>query len=444
MKKMFCVWFIFFLANQVNGTDFDNSYALVIGINNYGDQLKELRNAETDAEAVATYLKSQGYTVYLLKGANAATKENVEGKIDFLAGIIQPDSRFLFFFAGHGKAENVDGVDIAYLVLPASNVTNSGNNLISSGDISRYSKKLDTARHQLFIFDSCYSGLMGMLDARTSPKNHYNSEDYLLESLKNRKARQFLAAGGAYQEVLDGGPGNLSWFTYFALKALHPNQASIRPSGLITFSEFAAFVQTRSANPRHTPAFGSLAGHEGGEYLFRDYSKSNPIPELLRDINADTLYKLGFLTRAEDQNDIVSLLPSMKLPIENLYHAWRTLDIRLYLDQFSPDVVQTGVYKSGKTFTRGFAEISERRRQIFPLLSSVEVSKFELMYQGYTSDVATFGVRYSMELRWKSGKITQENNINECYQVKKSTSDQRWRIIRNDDYQKQICAKSAI
>lgn len=442
MKKILCLFFICFLASSVHGADFEHSYALVIGINNYGEQLNKLRNAEADAEAVAIYLQSQGYTVHLLTGSEAATKENVERKVDSLAGAMKEDSRFLFFFAGHGKTETIEGVDVAYLVLPVSKSVNAGNNLISSGDISRYSKKLGVARHQLFIFDSCYSGLMGMLDTRTSPKNHYNSEDYLLDSLKKRKVRQFLAAGGAYQEVLDGGPNNLSWFTYFVLKALHPNQASFRPSGLITFSEFASFVQTRSANPRHTPAFGSLAGHEGGEYLFRDYSKSNPTPELLRDINADTLYKLGFLTRAEDQNDVASLLPSIKLPIENLYHAWRTLDIDLYIDQFSPDAVQTGIYKSGKTYSRGFAEISEKRRQMFPLLDSVEVSKFELMYQGYDGDIATLGVRYSMELRWKSGKITQEKNINECYQVKKSSSDQRWRIIRNDDYQKQICRKS--
>lgn len=442
MTKLFLTLILLLSTVVASASDFENSYALVIGINDYSDlQLKKLTNAEADAISISKYLQTQGYAVASLIGPQEATKKNVEQAIDTFARTMKPRSRFLFFFAGHGRNETVEGLDIAYLVLPRSDVSEEPNNLLSSGDIHRYSRKLDSALHQLFIFDSCYSGLMGSLDVRsqrTAPK--YQSEKYLLESLQARKVRQFLAAGGSYQEVLDGGPYGLSWFTYFLLKGLEPNQASFRPSGLITFSEFASFVQTRSANPRHTPAFGSLFGHGGGEYLFRDSSKSKPSLPHLPNISENVLYNLGFLTRASDQGQVTKLLPEMKSPIENLFEAWRTLDVELYLEQFDPQIIQTGIYKSGKPYTRGFNEIEENRRKIFPKLDSVDVSKFELMYQGFSGRVATFGVRYSMIFKWKSGKVTKDTNVNECYQVANTSVDPRWRIIRNDDYQKELCS----
>jgi len=53
---------------------------------------------------------------------------------------------------------------------------------------------------------------------------------------------------------------------------------------------------------------------------------------------------------------------------------------------------------------------------------------------------ATFGVRYSMDFHWRDGKVTRERNINECYNVRRLPDEDRWGIIRNDDYQHRICS----
>ena len=45
---------------------------------------------------------------------------------------------------------------------------NDAASLISTGDIADWSRQLDKARHQLFIFDSCYAGLMGQFQTRAA------------------------------------------------------------------------------------------------------------------------------------------------------------------------------------------------------------------------------------------------------------------------------------
>ena len=63
------------------------------------------------------------------------------------------------------------------------------------------------------------------------------------------------------------------------------------------------------------------------------------------------------------------------------------------------------------------------------------------MYQGSQDTQATFGVRYSMDFYWKDGTSTQEHNVNECYDVRRVSEQDRWAIIRNDDYQHRLCSR---
>jgi len=102
-------------------------------------------------------------------------------------------------------------------------------------------------------------------------------------------------------------------------------------------------------------------------------------------------------------------------------------------------VVQTGRLKSGATYTRGDEEIARRRRAQAPRLDRVDVLKYEVMYQGSAGDEATFGVRYSMDFFWRDGTVERERNTNECYKVRRLPHEDRWVIVRNEDYQRRIC-----
>ncbi len=203
--------------------EFQKSYAIVVGVDDYSSiGLPKLSNAESDARAVERYFRAQGYQVSSLVGVQAATKRSLEKAVREIGDRITEQDRFVFFFAGHGKAQRQEGVDVAYLVVPGGRDRNDPASLISTGDIVKYSRSLDRARHQLFIFDSCYAGLMGQFQTRAAGERlQYDSEAFMARDLGARRARQYLSAGGEDQEVLDNGPASLSWFTYFLLKGTY-------------------------------------------------------------------------------------------------------------------------------------------------------------------------------------------------------------------------------
>jgi tetratricopeptide (TPR) repeat protein len=68
--------------------------------------------------------------------------------------------------------------------------------------------------------------------------------------------------------VADGGPNGHSVFTWTLLQGL-TGKGDLNGDGLITATELAAFVAPAVASvSSQTPAFGSLPGSEGGEFVF--------------------------------------------------------------------------------------------------------------------------------------------------------------------------------
>jgi uncharacterized caspase-like protein len=129
------------------------------------------------------------------------------------------------------------------------------------------------AKHVMFVMDACYSGL-GL--TRGGP----SSSAFLRENAK-RSARQMLTAGGGDQQVADSGPNGHSVFTWVLLQAL-AGKGDLNGDGLITGTELAAYVAPAvSAVSRQTPAFGSLPGSQGGEFVFQ-------VPDSQEYLNADT------------------------------------------------------------------------------------------------------------------------------------------------------------
>ena len=116
-----------------------------------------------------------------------------------------------------------------------------------------------TAKHVLFVMDACYSGL-GLTRGA-------GSTTYLRDNAR-RIGRQMLTAGGADQLVADGGPNGHSVFTWTLLQGLG-GKADLNGDGIITATELAAYVAPAVASvSRQTPAFGSLPGSEGGDFIF--------------------------------------------------------------------------------------------------------------------------------------------------------------------------------
>lgn len=258
-------------------TGYKNSWAIVIGIDDYANWPK-LEYASRDAQAIANTLTGQfGFPssqVIVLKDQQATRNNILAAFHDRLAdGRTQKDDRVFVFFAGHGATRRLaSGRDLGYIIPVDSQPGEFATDAIAMTDVQNIAESLQ-AKHVLFVMDACYSGL-GL--TRGGPP----SSSFLRENAR-RTARQMLTAGGADQQVADGGPNGHSVFTWVLLQALS-GKGDLNGDGLITGTELAAYVAPAvSAVSQQTPAFGSLPGSRGGEFVFQ-------VPDSQEFLNADT------------------------------------------------------------------------------------------------------------------------------------------------------------
>lgn len=256
---------------------YEASWAIVIGIDDYA-KWPRLEYAANDAQSIADTLTGQfGFPssqVIVLKDRDATRNNILAAFHDRLAdGRTQKDDRVFVFFAGHGATRKLaSGRELGYIIPVDSDPKELATDAIAMSDIQNIAESLQ-AKHVLFVMDACYSGL-GL--TRGGPA----SGAFLRENAR-RVARQMLTAGGADQQVADSGPNGHSVFTWVLLQAL-AGKADLNGDGLITGTELAAYVAPSvSAVSQQTPAFGSLPGSQGGEFVFQ-------VPQAEEFLTADT------------------------------------------------------------------------------------------------------------------------------------------------------------
>ncbi|MFC5399226.1 polysaccharide deacetylase family protein [Undibacterium jejuense] len=241
---------------------YSNSWAMVIGINDYAKWPK-LQYAVQDAQGVRQILiEKLGFPadhVFSLQNGEATRNGILAAFHDRLANSsIQKNDRIFVFFAGHGATRKLSsGRDLGYIVPVDSDPNEFAADAIPMTEIQNISESL-TSKHVLFVMDACYSGL-GLTRGGAS--------NYLRDNAK-RIGRQMLTAGGTDQMVADGGPNGHSVFTWTLMQGLS-GKADLNGDGIITATELAAYVAPAvAAVSKQTPAFGSLPGSEGGDFVF--------------------------------------------------------------------------------------------------------------------------------------------------------------------------------
>ncbi len=240
-----------------------NSWAIVIGIDDYA-RWPKLQYAVRDARAVReTLIEQFGFPpsqVITLENGEATRAAILRVFHDRLAHAgMKKDDRLLVFFAGHGATRRLtSGRDLGYIVPVDASADQLATEAIAMTELQNISESV-AAKHTLFVVDACYSGL-GLTRGGAS-------SNFLRDNAK-RVGRQMLTAGGADQLVADGGPGGHSVFTWTLLQGLS-GKADLNGDTLITATELAAYVAPAvSAVSPQTPAFGSLPGSQGGDFIF--------------------------------------------------------------------------------------------------------------------------------------------------------------------------------
>lgn len=252
------------VASTASGVaGYGDSWAIVIGIDDYV-RWPKLQYAVRDAQAVRETLIGKfgfaaDHVVSLENGA--ATRTGILAAFhDKLAHAgMKKNDRLLVFFAGHGATRQLSsGRDLGYIVPVDSDPGQLATDAIPMTELQNIAEGV-TAKHALFVMDACYSGL-GLTRGA-------GNANFLRDNAK-RLGRQMLTAGGADQLVADGGPNGHSVFTWALLQGLG-GKGDLNGDGLITATELAAYVAPAvAAASRQTPAFGSLPGSEGGDFIF--------------------------------------------------------------------------------------------------------------------------------------------------------------------------------
>jgi uncharacterized caspase-like protein len=244
-----------------------DSHALVIGIDQYTAWPKlahAARDAKAVREALVTRFGFRDDNVTLLTDGDATRANILKALNERLADPkrVKRDDRVMVFFAGHGSTRRLpSGREVGYIVPVDAGTDNLQTDAIAMPQLQEVAEAI-TAKHALFVIDACYSGL-GLTRAGSLGGGSNFARDNA-----RRVGRQMMTAGGADQQVADDGPGGHSVFTWTLLQAL-AGKADLNGDGLITATELAAYVAPAvSAIARQTPAFGSLPGSEGGEFVF--------------------------------------------------------------------------------------------------------------------------------------------------------------------------------
>jgi peptidoglycan/xylan/chitin deacetylase (PgdA/CDA1 family)/uncharacterized caspase-like protein len=277
------------------------SHAVVIGINEY-QKWPKLSYAVNDARGVRELLverfRFKPENIQVLLDAEATRERIVSSLGDVLSDTnkVQKDDRVFVFFAGHGITRKLpNGRSLGYIVPVDADTTNYQSQAISMTNFQDISEAIP-AKHVLFVMDACYSGL-----ALTRGGPPAADPRKYLQEVTRRNARQVLTAGGADEQVADQGPNGHSIFTWTLLQGLE-GKADLNTDGYVTASELFAYVGPAvSSVSRQTPAFGSMPGSEGGEFVLELKHDGEFLSESSEQLEAEAIRLNGELEKVRQQ-----------------------------------------------------------------------------------------------------------------------------------------------
>lgn len=290
----------------------NRSLAIVIGIDQY-THIPKLKNAGSDATELANVLKNNyGYEVLLLLNQRA-TKEkfnellaNLEKKtiqFDNQSIKVKETDRVLFYFAGHGFAEEAqdseDGKPAGYF-MPQNAEDGNSKTWLSMQKLYEVFTNLD-CHHLLLILDCCFAGRISWSgkgrNAARSRKLYKQSYDRFIKY----QTEQIITSAAYDEKAQDsfrfgqrGDQNGHSPFAHLLLKVLQGNSdggkdkfiEAIVEDKVITVHELFTYLQNQLGKVAdgQTPALSQPRKYdeETGQYVFFKGEYIFPFPNFDR------------------------------------------------------------------------------------------------------------------------------------------------------------------
>ena len=243
---------------------YEESHALIIGISDYTNGWSKLPGVKTDVGEVSLALEENGFEVEVVEDPTLDELEIAIEDFIFDKGA-DPENRLLIYYAGHGHTKTLGyGGEMGYLVPADAPLPKKGRDIafqrsvMSMQEIEVYAKNT-SAKHVLFMFDSCFAGSV-FLATRAAPS--------YIEVFTEEPVRQFITSGSAEQEVPD-----ISIFRRAFIDALE-GSADFDKDGYLTGSELGTYIQKRTAEDwkgELTPQYGKLQDPNlnKGDFVFK-------------------------------------------------------------------------------------------------------------------------------------------------------------------------------
>ncbi|MEG3619776.1 caspase family protein [Magnetovibrio sp. PR-2] len=237
---------------------YGDSHALVIGIDRYVGGWPRLKNAVSDARAVAAALKNQGFNVTLKTDLKSDELSKILKEFFAIKGA-DPEARLFFWYAGHGHTINNEG----YLVPADAPADTSPAFKVAALPMRDFGSlmRLSESKHVLSVFDSCFSGTIFQARSGAAPK--------AITQKTSRPVRQFITAGDAGQYVRDDG----SFREYFIRAITGDEDSDFNNDGYVTGEELGLFLNqqiTSLTTAAQTPQVGKLhdVRFNQGDFVF--------------------------------------------------------------------------------------------------------------------------------------------------------------------------------
>jgi uncharacterized caspase-like protein len=251
-------------ATKQNMSGFGRYHALVIGNDHY-TYWEELRNAISDATAIAKVLKEQyEFQVTLLKDASRA---QIMKALNQYRQILTEQDNLLIYYAGHGHLEQ--GIDRGYWI-PVDAEINDNTEWVVLSDVTDM-LQLISAKHVMVVSDSCFSGKLTRSSlAQLKPGLTDDARFDLLKTLAQKRVRTAMTSGGV-KPVLDAGGSGHSVFAEAFLSVLEENPIILEAERLFWAVRTRVVSTSQKMNAEQIPTYDPIhmAGHETiGDFIF--------------------------------------------------------------------------------------------------------------------------------------------------------------------------------
>jgi uncharacterized caspase-like protein len=216
-------------------------YVLSVGINQYKNPRMSLNYARPDADSFSKIMDEKGTNLFKSIELHTlydeqATRGGILAKLDALAGKINPEDVFIFYYAGHGSMVDNQFYFIPTEALRLYDASALHKEAIDAGALQERFRNIKALK-QLIIMDACQSG--GSVELLA---NRGASEEKAIAQLSRSAGIHVMASAGSEQFAAEFTELGHGLFTYVLIRALQGEADGAPKDGKVTIYELKSFI----------------------------------------------------------------------------------------------------------------------------------------------------------------------------------------------------------